>query len=355
VAGEVRKSRTQCPSRAPNVARLASASAVSPQRASGHRACITSRSHYKRWVSCPFDAQDWNSAVLTDRERCNGTFRSCAHQVLSVHELAEWLEPELGDVCCGISNDAKERQWKWVLRERVGGFSAREEEEHRSLHIARVTASLLERSHSSLRHGLANICLFCALSFEWSAETELEKKLKRNQARKKQARKVPLWLDMVYDDFSHREVLETLDFTGYKLTDETLKHVLAARGVAESLRYGCAFGFPRRAICNLIRRGLASVPCRKLVLHKCIILTDNGVLAVLRCRDLATLDISGCPELPDSMFTQLTQLRRLKSLDASGARHLTSATVIQLMHTYENSTDFLVARWRCCFAGHGSR
>ena len=47
---------------------------------------------------------------------------------------------------------------------------------------------------------------------------------------------MPLYIDMLYEDFAHHRVLEVLDFTGYRLTDDELARIVEARGVAESLR-----------------------------------------------------------------------------------------------------------------------
>ncbi len=69
-------------------------------------------------------------------------------------------------------------------------------------------------------------------------EAELEKRLRRKQSRKLATKAVPLWLDMLYVDFAHRVPLTTLDFTGYRLTDEVLQRVVQAPRVAPTLRCG---------------------------------------------------------------------------------------------------------------------
>ncbi len=47
---------------------------------------------------------------------------------------------------------------------------------------------------------------------------------------------MPLWLDMLYVDYAHRTPLVTLDFTGFRLTDEILSKVVQAPRVAPTLQ-----------------------------------------------------------------------------------------------------------------------
>lgn len=60
--------------------------------------------------------------------------------------------------------------------------------------------------------------------------------MKRLNDRKTNAAKIPVWLDMLYRDFSHHQPLEVLDFTGFRLTDDVLRKCLKAEGVRANLR-----------------------------------------------------------------------------------------------------------------------
>ena len=72
-----------------------------------------------------------------------------------------------------------------------------------------------------------------------------------------------------------------------------------------------------------------------LILRKCIVVTEVGISAALAgAPSITNLDLSGCFELPDSLFATLPQrLRRLRTLDLSESRNLTSNTVITILHT----------------------
>ncbi len=63
----------------------------------------------------------------------------------------------------------------------------------------------------------------------------LEKR-RQKQKRAQSTKQAHLWLDMLYDDFAHHRPLLTLDFSGYKLTDDMLRKTLQAPGVSTSLR-----------------------------------------------------------------------------------------------------------------------